>query len=285
METSRTSDVGTSPFEPWPVDAQVHVEWGPPGARLASMRGDIVVIVDVLAFSTSVVLTATRGGTALSYSAAELEEMGGRERAAALLGAEVVAKDRAATTARFSLSPASLAKISRGDRLIFTSLNGAACTSAAAPAPVVIVGALTNASATARTIRGLLDAGVAARCTVVACGERWTSVSDEPDSLRPSIEDLLGAGAIVAALQGLRTSPEAALAAASYRELQDEIGDVLRRCVSGRELIDRGFPDDVEIAAAVDSSEAVPVWRTSDPVREFKHNDGPERQIPLARCP
>ena len=139
MESARTSDVGTSPFEPWPADAEVHVEWGPPGARLAGDRGDVVVIVDVLAFSTSVTTTVARGGTALSYSADELDAMGGRDQAAAALDAEIVAKDRAATTARFSLSPASLATIGPGDRLIFTSLNGAACTSAASNAPLVLV--------------------------------------------------------------------------------------------------------------------------------------------------
>jgi 2-phosphosulfolactate phosphatase len=272
METAGASDVGTSPFEPWPADAQVHVEWGPSGARLAGARGDIVVIVDVLSFSTSVVRTATQGGTALSYSASELDEMGGREQAAALLNAEVVAKDRRATTARFSLSPASLAKITTGDRLIFTSLNGAACTAAAASAPVVIVGALTNATAVARAVQTMLDDGVAARCTIVSCGERWTSVSEEPDSLRPSIEDLLGAGSIVAALQGLRESPEAALAAASFRSVHDQIASVLRQSTSGRELIAKGFPDDVELAAAVDSSQAVPRWDTSNPVREFTHS-------------
>lgn len=269
VETDRTSDVGTSPFEPWPVDAQIHVEWGPSGARLAGDRGDVVVIVDVLAFSTSVALTVERGGTALSYSADELDAMGGRDRAAAALAAEIVAKDRAATTARFSLSPASLETIGRGDRLIFTSLNGAACTAAASNAPHVIVGALTNRSAVAQILRRLLADGVAERCTIVACGERWTSVSDEPDSLRPGIEDLLGAGSIVAALTDLRTSPEAEVAATAFVASEHRILDVLRTCVSGRELIERGFPDDVDLAAAIDSIAAVPCWRTGNPRREF----------------
>ncbi len=269
METTHRSDVGRSPFEPWPDDAQVHVEWGPPGARLAAERGDVVVIVDVLVFSTSLVLTATRGGTALSYSTAELERMGGRERAAALLNAEVVAKDRAATTARFSLSPASLSTIAAGDRLIFTSLNGAACTSAAAKAPVVLIGALTNASAVATAIKATLHDAVAPRCTVVPCGERWTSVSGEPDSLRPSVEDLLGAGAIVSALPSLRLSTEARVAAAAFEATGASIDEALRSCVSGRELIQRGFPDDVALAAHVDSTAAVPRWDTSTPSREF----------------
>ena len=263
------TDVGEGPFEPWPSEVDLHVEWGPPGARLAAARGDLVVIVDVLAFSTSVVRAVTCGGTALSYSEAELEEMGGRDAAAARLGAEVVAKDRGATSARFSLSPASLATIGSGDRLIFTSLNGAACTAAAAKAPLVMVGALTNRSAVARVVSERLASGTASRCTVIACGERWTSVSSEPDSLRPGIEDLLGAGAIASAAGGLRLSAEARLAAATYEAAARDVTAVLRGCVSGRELIERGFPDDVEIAADVDSSSAVPGWDTRTATRAF----------------
>lgn len=267
-ESNRTSDVGTSPLEPWPVDARIHVEWGSPGA-LASDRGDVVVIVDVLAFSTSVTTTVARGGTALSYSADKLDAMGGREQAAAALDAEIVAKDRAATTARFSLSHASLATIGPGDRLILTSLNGAACTSASSHAPLVLVGALTNRTAVASVVRDLLSDGAADRVTNVACGERWTSVSNEPDSLRPSIEDLIGAGAIVTALTDLRCSPEADVAATAFRASEDRILTVLRTCVSGRELVERGFPDDVDLAAAIDSTAAVPCWGTTNTIREF----------------
>lgn len=87
-------------------------------------------------------------------------------------------------TARFSLSPASLATTGPGDGLISTSLNGAACT--AARAPVVLVGALTNASAVAAVIRSSLERSILDPRTLVACVERWTSVADEPDSLPPA---------------------------------------------------------------------------------------------------
>lgn len=177
--------------------------------------------------------------------------------------------DRSSLAARFSLSPASLATIGPGDRLIFTSLNGASCTSAASNAPLVFVGGLTNRTAVAETVRSVLDAGVAQRCTVVACGERWTSVADEPDSLRPGVEDLIGAGAIVSALSGLRASAEAEVAAVSFIATEPRLLEVLRSCVSGRELIDRGFPDDVDLAAAIDSEAAVPCWNTTNAIREF----------------
>jgi 2-phosphosulfolactate phosphatase len=265
------TDVGTAPFEPWPESVEVHLEWGPTGARLAGDRGDVVVIVDVLSFSTSVALAVARGATVLSYSPSEIEAMGGRDAAARSLCAEIVAKDRTATAARFSLSPASLGEIAPGDRVVFTSLNGAVCTSAAANAPRVLVGALTNRAAIASAVDDLLRRGVAERCTIVPAGERWTSVADELDSLRPAVEDLLGAGAIVDALAGLRRSPEAGTAAAAFAVWCDDIGTAVRSGVSGRELIARGFPDDVELALGIDTVDAAPCWDTAAPLREFRN--------------
>ncbi|HEY9549454.1 MAG TPA: 2-phosphosulfolactate phosphatase, partial [Kiloniellaceae bacterium] len=83
-------------------------------------------------------------------------------------------------------------------------------------------------------------------------GEHWPG-----GHLRPAIEDLLGAGAVIARLSGA-LSPEARAARAAYLDLKDEAATVLRSCLSGQELIAAGFPEDVELAAQEDVSAAVP---------------------------
>lgn len=65
--------------------------------------------------------------------------------------------------------------------------------------------------------------------TTIAAGERWPT-----GELRPALEDLLGAGAIITAL-GLRDalSPEAAAAAAAWRDQRHDINQVIRRLFLG----------------------------------------------------
>ncbi len=213
---------------------------------MAAEEGDVVVIIDVLSCPTSVSLTVGRGATALSYSAQEIDRWGGREAICEALGAEIVARDRAATDARFSLSPASLDAIGPDDRLIFTSLNGATCTSAARRAPLVVVGCLLNGTAVAHVVAEAIAAGKADRCTLAAAAEHWSSTTDRRGT-RPGVEDFLGVGAIAADLMdlGIEASPEAGVAAAAFLSAQPRLGDLLGGCVSGRELIDRGFAADV----------------------------------------
>jgi 2-phosphosulfolactate phosphatase len=53
-------------------------------------------------------------------------------------------------------------------------------------------------------------------------------------------------------------SPEAQAAVAAFRQAERDLPRLLRECASGRELIERGFAADVELAAACGVSAAVP---------------------------
>ena len=64
----------------------------------------------------------------------------------------------------------------------------------------------------------------------IAAGERW-----KDGSLRPTVEDLWGAGGFLAALDVDGFSPEARAAAAAYKDAADELPNLLYDCAGGRE--------------------------------------------------
>jgi 2-phosphosulfolactate phosphatase len=92
---------------------------------------------------------------------------------------------------------------------------------------------------------------------VVATGERWRYDGTLTGSLRPAVEDLAGAGAILAALAPLDPSPEAVAAMAVFDAALPSLERFLADCASGKELCGRGFAADVELAAQLDISPTV----------------------------
>jgi len=149
------------------------------------------------------------------------------------------------------LSPASFSSIQAGSRIVLPSPNGATISLRAESLGLtVITGCLRNAAAVARAARAF-----GRRVSVIAAGERWPG-----GTLRPAVEDLVGAGAIIAELGG-SLSPEARAAAGAFRSV-DVIAQ-LAESASGRELVDAGFPADVELAAMLNASRTVPVLRES----------------------
>lgn len=219
-------------------------EWGPQGAAAFDGHAGAIVIVDVLSFSTCVDIAVSRG--ALVYPFAYSDQRGATERAHRIGSA--VAGPRGDSAFRFSLSPASLTTIEAGSKLVLPSPNGSAISATPRTTPV-LAGGLRNARAVAaRALEIAKDAPVA----IVPAGERW------PDgSLRPAIEDLIGAGAIAEAL-GRPCSPEAEVARQAFVSLSSTFADIIRESTSGQELIHRGYPDDVELAIALDVSTIAP---------------------------
>jgi 2-phosphosulfolactate phosphatase len=108
-----------------------------------------------------------------------------------------------------------------------------------------------------RNCRAVADRARASgsRIAVVPAGEQWGG-----GALRPAIEDLIGAGAVLAHLPG-RPSPEAETAIAAFERFQPNLQDAQARSSSGKELAARGFACDLELAAAYAVSAAAPVLR------------------------
>jgi 2-phosphosulfolactate phosphatase len=219
------------------------MDWGRAGVQLLAGEADLVIVVDVLSFSTAVSVAVEGGAAVIPYPTR------GASAAAYARGIDAtLAADRSSPGP--TLSPASLAVLRRGERLVLPSPNGASCASLAAEAGAsVVAGCLRNAGAVARFANS--RAGTTA---VIAAGELW------PDGgLRPAVEDLIGAGAVLAGMDADTMSPEARAAAAAFRAARDDLFGALAGSASGRELVDRGFSDDVAIAARLDVTDLVPM--------------------------
>jgi 2-phosphosulfolactate phosphatase len=235
------------------------------GAEALVDRAAAYAVVDVLSFTTTVLL-ATRRGTDV-YPAADDEQ--GRALAKAVDAVVAVSRRHRSDLHPWTLSPASIVEAPVIPRLVLPSPNGSAVSAALAACGVPVVAAcLRNARAAAAW---LLAAGFATPdrpVAVIAAGERW------PDgSLRPGIEDLLGAGALLAKLEGsgATLAAEASVAALSIKTLSGaEVAHLVRESVSGRELGAAGHNEDVELAVALDADDGVPVMMPGEPRAPYR---------------
>jgi 2-phosphosulfolactate phosphatase len=230
-------------------------DWGLSGSERS--HADLAVVVDVLSFSTAVSIAVDRGMVVYPYRWAD-ESAGtfARERDAFLAVGRLEAQRSGSLTP--SLSPSALLTCAPAPKLVLPSPNGSSICEALQHRKVeVAIGCLRNASATARHAQNALEAGQTV--TFIAAGERWGA----GNTLRPCLEDHLGAGAALATLAaagfGNRMSPEARAAALLFSAHAPILGQTIRDCVSGKELGARGFDSDLAAAIELDVSPHVPV--------------------------
>lgn len=210
---------------------------------------DVVIIVDVLSFSTAVEIATSRGAVVFPYrwEASAVHDF------ARSVGAEVA--DRYNPN-NHSLSPTTLLNLPPDARLVLPSPNGATLTLLAGSRQVVL-GCLRNYTAVARSAMRM-----GSKIAVIPAGERW-----EDGSLRPAIEDTLGAGAILKSLKGT-LSPEASATVSVFDTACVDMLELLRCCGSGKEKIERGEENDICLAADLNVSECVPILTNGFFVKE-----------------
>jgi 2-phosphosulfolactate phosphatase len=216
----------------------------------------VCVVVDVLRASSSLVALLERGVEEVLLAGS----IGKARRLAREQPQYLLCGERGGLPPRgfqYGNSPVEFAGLDLGGRrAILCTSNGTKALAGVAGAPLVLVGALLNATAVARAAaeaaaeRGL---GVA----IVCCGDEGGAVF--------SLEDALGAGAIVDAVVGLgRETPrlelsDGALAALTiYRAHRGQEQSALRSSSHARDLEALGLGEDLSFCARRDAFAVVP---------------------------
>jgi 2-phosphosulfolactate phosphatase len=209
--------------------------------------GRAVVVFDVLRATTSMAAALAAGvseirifGDTASALAAG-REFGGR----ALLCGE----ENCLPPAGFDLgnSPGAFNHAAHAGRVAFMSTtNGTRALLSARGATAVYIGALVNASATARA---LAQAGL--DVTLLCAGTQG----------QVALEDVLGAGAVLEALQDLRDvqmdSDTASVARRLFASARRDLSAALREGCGGQNVIAAGLAPDIDFAARLDALDIV----------------------------
>lgn len=233
----------------------VRFDWGLTGAEAIASGSDVAVVVDVLSFTTTLSVAMDAGTTVVPWAVGDHTASAyARDNDAVL-----AVRRSEANPGDVSLSPSTLRTAHPPARLVLPSPNGSTIAAHLATETAICLGAsLRNAPAVAAWIAGRTPTGVV---SVVAAGERWPN-----GELRPSIEDLWGAGYVISELyrhdSSLVLSPEAAMASHAWTAAAGQLPGALEESASGMELIAKGYRIDVDIAAEVNTSTAVPVLRS-----------------------
>lgn len=221
---------------------QIDCEWGESGITANLSLFEVVIIVDVLSFSTCVDIALHNGAFVYPYQfKGNLAIEYARQHNALL------AKPR--QQHELSLSPRSLQSLKPKDKLVLPSPNGATLTLICNNTPT-FTGCLRNAAAVAIAAKKLGN-----KILIIAAGERWKN-----NEMRVAFEDIIGAGSIIAHLSGVK-SEEAKYAETLFNlSKKNEFKDIYN-LKSGIELISIGFKHDIDEACRYNVSTIAPIYK------------------------
>ncbi|NJD18915.1 MAG: 2-phosphosulfolactate phosphatase [Gemmatimonadetes bacterium] len=204
----------------------------------ASVQGAVVVVVDVIRATTSMVEALASGARAI-YPVASTEEA---VRLATSLGRDetlLCGERRSVKVEGFDLgnSPAEFAPEAVADRrLVMSTTNGTAALARVEEADRVLAAALTNLGAVAEAVRGHPH-------VVIVCAGRLG---------RFALDDALVAGHLLRRVGGEREMNDGARAAWELSGVMAPGVESLAASEAGKAVIASGFGPDLEICAQVD---------------------------------
>lgn len=233
------------------AEFETRFEWGLPGLQTLAPISDCAVIVDVLSFTTCVSIAVDQGAVVFPFQSKDESAAEFARTLDAHLAVER-GRTKGGSDPPYSLSPKSMLGLTEGTRIVLPSPNGSTLSFAARDmTAVVLAGCLRNAHAVAEAAR---SAG--RTVAVIAAGERWAG----RDELRPAVEDLLGAGAILRSMPGTK-SPEAQNAITAFEGVSERLSEFMAQAISAKELRALGYEEDVTLSSELDVSSSVPLLR------------------------
>lgn len=242
---------------------EVKLDWETEGLQFALKNNDIIVIVDTLRFSSTVITAIANGFTIYPSSNMEIGKT-----FAVSIGAEMSGKTG---EAKFSLSPVSFLKAhdNKIKKVVLYSPNGAACSELAKNTDYAFIGALLNAKAVGEKITDLAQK-TGRNITLIAAGEQRAIESGERIEYVKeaahrvfACEDYLGCGAIISYVN-IPKSPEAEICELAFRGSKDKLKELLLNSFSGRYLVQKNESQDVDFASRLNYYDVVPLISNSD---------------------
>ena len=235
----------------------LYVDVGVGGALRAKTRGNIVVLVDALRASTTIVQALAQGATVRPV-------VGADECIGQLTAGERGGKKLPNTN--FSNSPTEIAgERLEGKELVLTATNAMECLKAAGGSEnVVVVGSVTNASAVARAVLDLVQRS-GRNVTLLAAGRNNV----------PVIEDVIGVTEIAKRLHSY------VLHGILELHYSENIEADFLNSESGKNLVELGYARDVLFCAQPDLFDLVPVYDGRLITRlEYRNPAPPSEDLP-----
>ena len=231
----------------------VNCECGLKGIEKFKETSDVIIIADVLSFSTTVDIALGNGAIVYPYKFKDETSL----LYAMQVHAEMASFERSKD--RYSLSPASLMDIKSGTKIVLPSPNGAELSLSTGSIPTLCA-CLRNCKSVAEYAMSLGE-----NILVIPAGEKW-----DDGSVRFAVEDYLAAGAVISYLEG-NLSSESNSALALFNNFKDSLLDIIKNCASGIELLEKGFEEDIHLACELNVSDCVPLLSEKAYVNQNLH--------------
>ncbi len=231
-----------------PVDVELVAQ----NADRASKRGDLVIVIDVVRATTSIITALSNGAKSVIpvQTVKEAMQLHRKHPDYLLAGEREGVKPKG-----FDLdnSPLSLTKENvEGKNLIMSTTNGTKALVQSKGSKWVLVGAFVNADAVAEKSNEIASKNNVGISFVLAGQKNYFA-----------LEDFICAGGIIGRLPkgAVEFSDKALGALLAYNSAKDNLKENIRKSKHAQELLKIGFEKDIEFACQIDLYSIVPCYK------------------------